>query len=327
MLAWLAVAAALAYSEASPLWWLVFAAIGAVWTVVVYVAGRRAEAQASAANAEHLHAQQAESEAYFAEVREATEIALAEAERESQAKSRFFASLSDILRPGLTAIAGYVEMLAEDAREEGHTHLAPDLTKIREASERLLAVVDDALDFARLDAGRARPEFNPVDVGRVLDVVVASATPLMDQRGSRLIVQRPEPGVFTTDPARLQQILLHLLSFAARRTEGGTVIFAVRRTPDRGLVAVVRDTGVGITEARVEELLHPFTRPGAAALRTYGETGLEIAVSLRAAHLLGGSLTVESQSDGGATFTLTLPDRTADAPKSAPSMDTYFPAT
>ena len=179
VLAWLAVAAALAYSEASPLWWLVFAAIGAVWTVVVYVAGRRAEAQASATNAEHLHAQRAEAEAHVAEVREATGVALAEVERESRAKSRFFASLSDVLRPGLTAIAGYVEMLAEDARDEGHAHLAPDFAKIRAASERLLAVVDDALDFARLDAGQARPEFNPVDVGRVLDVVVASAMPLV----------------------------------------------------------------------------------------------------------------------------------------------------
>lgn len=327
VLAGLTAAAMLVYREPSALSWLGSAVVGATWTVLVYIAGRRAEAQANATHAEHFLTQQAEAEARFAEASEAAEAAVAEIERTSRAKSAFFASVSGGLRSELTAIAGYAEMLAEEAREEGHDHLAPDLAKVRAASERVLAVVDDALDFARLDAAQARPEFNPVDVGQLLDVVVAAATPWVERRGSRLVVQRPALGVFTTDPARLQQILLHLLSFAARRTQNGTVVLAVRRTPDRGLVALVRDTGAGITEARAEELFHPFARPGTAALRTYGETGLEIAVSLRAARLLGGSLTVESQLDGGATFTLTLPDRTADAPQSAPRMDTYFPVT
>lgn len=336
---WLFVAAVLAYQDVSSAWWMTHSLAGALGAAVAYTVLRQAAAQAEARYATQLRAREEGSPPRRAEVGgafTATGLVASPAEATAagpttrtdhgaEARSGFYAGVSTDLRTDLSAIVGYAEMLAEEARDGGYDDLAPDLARIRAAAERLLTVVNDTLDFARLDAGLVHPAFNPVDLGQLLDAASAAATPLAERHGHRLVVQRQPLGVMTTDPARLQQIAMGLLTSAARQATSGTVVLAARRTPDHGLVLVVRATESEMTEARAEELLHPFARPRGAALQAYGETGLEVALALRSARLLGGDLTAEGQAGRGATFTLTLPDRADDAPASAPRMDTYFP--
>ena len=258
--------------------------------------------------------------------REAAEAAAEEAHQANAAKSQFLANMSHELRTPLNAIIGYAEMLIEDAEDEGETEGAEDLAKIRGAGTHLLGLINNVLDLSKVEVGRVELDVRPVNLDALLDTVVSTVTPLVERGGNRLVVEGAGAderlGTVQTDETRLRQVLLNLLSNAAKFTHDGTVTLSARRRPapdgEGGAVVFrVADTGIGMTPEQLGRLFQPFVQADASTTREYGGTGLGLAISRRLARLLGGDVTVASAPGEGSVFTVTVPDRPAP-PETAP---------
>jgi CheY-like chemotaxis protein/anti-sigma regulatory factor (Ser/Thr protein kinase) len=150
-----------------------------------------------------------------------------------------------------------------------------------------------------------------LDVGALIDEVIATAQPLIDKNGNRLRIERGEHlGIAHQDLTKLRQSLFNLLSNAAKFTHEGTVTLRAEREQDRGvdwLTFAVSDTGIGIPEDKIDHVFEEFSQADDSTTRDYGGTGLGLAISRRFCRLLGGDLTLKSQPGEGSTFTIQLP--------------------
>jgi signal transduction histidine kinase/ActR/RegA family two-component response regulator len=264
----------------------------------------------------------------LAQLRERNE-ALVEA---SEHKSRFLATMSHELRTPLNAIIGYSEMLQEDAEDQGEQSKVEDLQKIKLSGQHLLGLINDVLDLSKIEAGRMEFVEDHCLVPALLDDVATVARPLADKRRNRLLVEcAATDGELHTDITKVRQILLNLLSNAAKFTEAGTITLSARSSPDGQLMEfAVRDTGIGLTEEQLDRLFKEFSQAEASTSRRYGGTGLGLALSRRLARALGGDVTVTSTPGVGSTFTLGLPQgaaRTAGRPMTLPEVPAVEPAT
>ena len=237
----------------------------------------------------------------------------------SQAKSQFLANVTHDLRTPLNAIIGYADLLAEQAEERRMPDFVQDLGRVRRAAEHQLALVNDVLDLAKVEAGRLDLALSEVDLPRFLADVLATVGPMVRRAGNRLETAGvDEAGAIRTDPTRLRQILLNLLSNAARHTADGVVRLEVDREGGDALFRV-RDTGVGIPEEEIALLFQAFSQARGGDARG---TGLGLAISQRLAGLLGGGISVESAPGRGSTFTLRVPAEPGPStpePDSAPT--------
>ena len=240
------------------------------------------------------------------------------AELASRAKSDFLASMSHELRTPLNAIIGISEMLKEDAAEEGRTELDEPLGRVLKAGKLLLQLINEVLDLAKIEAGKLELHPEDTDLEALLRDTLGTAEPLAEKNRNRLVLDAPaDLGRMVTDPMRLRQIVLNLLSNACRFTEDGTVTLIARRDPAEGgewLRLAVRDTGIGIKPDQMPKLFQEFSQAGTPGKRRYGGTGLGLAISRRLARLMGGEIEVESEPERGSTFTVRLP---ATAPTAA----------
>ena len=226
-------------------------------------------------------------------------------EEANRVKSQFLANVTHDLRTPLNAILGYADLLTEQAAERGLVDFAEDLGRIRRAAEHQLTLVNDVLDLAKVEAGRLDVASEPVDLSRFLPDLLATVAPMVRRNGSTLEAEGFDAaGVVRTDPTRLRQILLNLLSNAARHTARGVVRLEAAREGGDVLLRV-RDTGDGMAPEEVELLFQDYaqTKEGAAK----GGTGLGLSISRRLSRLLGGDLSVESAPGRGSVFTLRIP--------------------
>jgi len=251
---------------------------------------------------------------YHATVRRLEE-ARAEAAQASMAKSSFLASMSHELRTPLNAILGYAEMLTEDfeAQEPEHRlvddeHL-DDISRIHASGIHLLELINDVLDLSKIEAGRLVLEVRPVEVDALLDEVQAATEPLFSPRTNDFVLDVPDPlGVVHTDSLRLKQVLLNLLSNAAKFTFDGTITLGARRVDD-SIEFSVRDTGVGLSQEAMARVFDAFEQADSSTSRRFGGTGLGLALCKELCHHLGGTITVESALGEGATFTFSILDQ------------------
>jgi signal transduction histidine kinase len=232
-------------------------------------------------------------------------VEMAKAEEANRAKGQFLANVTHDLRTPLNAIIGYADLLAEQAEERGLAEFSEDLGRIRRAAGHQLALVNDVLDLAKVEAGRLDVTAEVVDLPLFLADLLATVGPMVRRNGNRIETEGVEAaGTVRTDPTRLRQILLNLLSNAARHTTSGVV--RVEAAREGGTVLLrVRDTGAGMSSEEVAGLFQAFSQ--ARGNGASGGTGLGLAISQRLARLLGGEILVESTPGRGSTFTLRIP--------------------
>ena len=242
------------------------------------------------------------------EQRQHVEHALYLAEAANLAKNTFLANMSHELRTPLNAIIGYAELLEEDPAA---VQQKPDLQKINVSGKHLLGLIDDLLDLSRIDAGKFDLQVERFDLGPFIEQVVSSIRPLLDRNGNcfELLVQEPL-GEMTGDAGRLRQVLLNLLSNAAKFTHQGEVWMSLALSGEglaERLVFEVRDTGIGISPEQIDKLFTPFMQADSAATRKYGGTGLGLSICHRLCEMMGGDIEVRSELGVGTCFTVSLP--------------------
>lgn len=251
----------------------------------------------------------------LADAREAAEAA-------TRAKGDFLATMSHEIRTPLNGVLGYLGLLRESglsAEQTAHVNV------IRESGDALLAVINEILDYSKLESGRAALESLPTDPRAIAAEVVALFEPRLRAKGVRtsLTVDPAVPARIWADPLRLRQVFTNLVSNAEKFTLAGEVAVGIETGAEpaaeaeggtrRILRCSVRDTGIGLAPGQAATLFQPFVQGDSSTTRRYGGTGLGLAICRRLVRSWGGELTVASRPGEGAVFTFTLPAREAPA--------------
>jgi signal transduction histidine kinase len=237
----------------------------------------------------------------------AAENAQREALAASRAKSDFLARMSHELRTPLAAIIGYGELLVDEITGPINEEQRRQLQRIRSSANHLLAIIDEILTLARMEAGKERVELRDVEINDLMESVASMAEPLASAKGLGFQMN-VEPAEMTlhTDAVKLRQVLLNLLSNAVKYTDAGQI--SVKTETRDGVVDfLVTDTGVGVSEDNLEKIFEPFWQVEQTTTRRAGGTGLGLAVTRQFVELLGGSIYVQSTLGKGSTFRVTIP--------------------
>jgi PAS domain S-box-containing protein len=233
---------------------------------------------------------------------------LAEADAANRAKTGFLAAMSHELRTPLNAIAGYAQLMQEGIGGPVSEQQSEYLSRIRASQQHLLGIVNDLLNYSRVEAGEVAYERTAVSVCDVVDRVIAMVTPQATRKG--LWVEHgpcASDVVALVDELKTEQVLLNLVSNAVKFTpEGGTISVGCGR---RGADATieVRDTGPGIPGDMLDAIFDPFVQLGRTLTSAHEGAGLGLAISRDLARAMGGDVNVESTVGVGSTFTVRLP--------------------
>ncbi|MFW5968870.1 MAG: PAS domain-containing sensor histidine kinase, partial [Persicimonas sp.] len=247
--------------------------------------------------------------------REAEEQAL----EASRAKSTFLANMSHELRTPLNAVIGYTELVQEELQTGGELSvgaLIGDLDKVHRAAKHLLSLINDVLDLSKVEAGKMDVHFETIDPGQLVEEVLVTLEPLIEQGNNTVEFSDAYGGTIATDRTKLKQVLVNLVGNAAKFTEEGQIeVSLVEATvaEGNGVRLDVSDTGVGMPEDELERLFEPFTQADESTTRQYGGTGLGLTICRRFCDMLGGEIEAESIEGEGTTFSVYLPQEQPEA--------------
>ncbi len=255
-------------------------------------------------NAIELELQRDELQQATEELVQRTEVA----EEANRAKVSFLRAMSHELRTPLNAIGGYAELLELGIRGPLTDAQRQDLGRIVGSQRHLLSLINDILNFAKLEAGRVHFEIRPCSVGEILAGIEALVLPQIELKGQTYTWAAGDQDLaLNADSERVRQILLNLLSNAIKFTpQGGRI--AVTVTPNAESIGIqVTDTGIGIPADRLSSIFEPFVQVHRTLSEANEGTGLGLAIRRELARAMLGDLTVESEPGHGSTFALELP--------------------
>ncbi len=238
----------------------------------------------------------------------ADERRVAAAEAANRAKAEFLTVMSHELRTPLNAIGGYTDLLTLGLGGPVSEEQRDYLGRIRRSQQHLLGIINDLLNYTRIEAGQVGYDIGPVPLREVADAVLPMVEPQAAARGI-VLEQAPCPptAVARADRAKVEQILLNLLSNAVKFTDAGGRVLVSCAAEDDAVALRVHDTGLGIPGEQLDAIFEPFVQLGRTLTTSHEGTGLGLAISRDLARAMGGELAADSAVGEGSTFTLTLP--------------------
>jgi len=244
------------------------------------------------------------------------------ANKANQAKSGFLANMSHELRTPMNAIIGYSEMLLEDIEDGAELNsddVKSDLGKINSAGKHLLGLINDVLDLSKVESGKMGVYNEDADIEQLINDVTTTVQPMvLKYENSIKTVVEIEDKQIRTDITKFRQILMNLLSNAAKFTRNGKITVTAKRflENDVDMLSVsIQDTGIGMTGDQLEKVFEEFTQADDSTTREFGGTGLGLAICKKFAELMRGKIIVESTPGAGTCFTFVVPAIAVDIKK------------
>jgi signal transduction histidine kinase len=248
------------------------------------------------------------------------EAAKAEAEQANRAKSEFLGAMSHEIRTPINAILGYTDLMELGVDGPLSDAQRARLERVRMSGQHLVSLVDDLLDFTRLETARITLHSRLTDAETSVRTALAVIDPQAAAKGVRIVVEVEPRARYYGDPKRVEQILINLLGNAVKFTAtGGRVSLTckvTKKNQETHTEFAVEDTGIGIPANRLETIFEPFVQVRGGLTRPHGGSGLGLTISRRLAEMMKGTITVESQEGVGSRFVLLLPP---SAPKAGES--------
>jgi len=245
-------------------------------------------------------------QARLAEAKQQAEVQAQRAEAASKAKGDFLAMMSHEIRTPMNGVLGFAHLLLD-------TPLMPEQREfaqmVQRSGDALLIIINDVLDYSKIEAGRMSVEQIDVDLKSVCDEVKKILQSAVSARGldMRLSYDAAFAGAIKGDPVRIRQVLLNLAGNAVKFTERGSVRIEVSQVDAANVKISVIDSGIGMTGEQIQRMFSRFTQADSSTTRRYGGTGLGLAISKTLVELMGGSIGVESAPGRGSTFWFILP--------------------
>lgn len=230
----------------------------------------------------------------------------------SQHKSEFMANMSHELRTPIQSIIGYGELVIEELELEGNFELIDDMEKISKNSQRLLTMINSLLDLAKIEAGKIELNYTEMDLADLQINLIDTIEPLAQKNHNKFsISSKYDLNQITTDKQKLEQVLLNLLSNACKFTENGQITLSIFND-NQFIHFEIIDTGIGLSDEQQRYIFDEFRQVDSSQSRKFSGTGLGLAISKRFVELMQGKITVFSELNKGATFSVLLPIRLTD---------------
>ena len=241
-----------------------------------------------------------------------------ELEKANRLKSEFLASMSHELRTPINALIGYASLMLDRIYGDLTARQEEGLNRIQGAAQHLLALINDILDLAKIEAGRMPLHLDDVTLGDIITEISQQIEPLVKKKSLTFTVEMPSKDLtLHTDRTKVKQILLNLLSNAVKFTHHGGIWVTVLKD-EEDLRFDVRDTGIGIRASDLESIWEDFRQVDQSRTREFGGTGLGLSITRKLVDGLGGHVFAESVYGKGSTFTVVLPIRSASVPDDPP---------